>query len=336
VSHCLSVTVLARDAAVADAYATAVFVMGPEHGMAWVEKQAGVEALIVDAQQRVLRSSGWRRSVESQQGATPARATPTRTVVLPRPKRTTPVASRPRGDRAVNLQVGQMVSGAAGRFLSGDLRAPRDLPRFRIDRSEVTNRAYAVFLEQTRQAPHAWCHPKEPAGKNHRPRYWGEYRPPLFRNSPAARLAPFDAATFRQPDHPVVGVDWWDAYAFARWAGKRLPTRADWEKAARGTDGRTWPWGNAWDQGRANTGGEKWGERDGHRYSAPAVSFRKGASVYGCLHMAGNVQEWTAEGFTVGGSSRSNPTEVRCAAARLRQPGFRSFDLGFRCVAYEN
>ena len=84
----------------------------------------------------------------------------------------------------------------------------------------------------------------------------------------------------------------------------------------------------------ANTGGEKWGRaRWPHPYAAPAVSFAAGASAAGCLHMAGNVCEWTEEGFTAGGSFSSNPSGVSCTAARQREPAFRSFDLGFRCAA---
>jgi formylglycine-generating enzyme required for sulfatase activity len=219
-----------------------------------------------------------------------------------------------------------------GPFRTGDERAPDALPAFRVDRTEVTNAAYARFLEAA-AATHAHCHPDEPADKDHTPRYWREFRSPLFRASPAARVAPFDADTFRHPDRPVVGVDWWDAYAFARWAGKRLPTRREHEKAARGADGRRWPWGDHWDFGRANTGGEKWGERDGFTYAAPADSFPGGASPAGALHLAGNVAEWTDEGFVAGGSAVSPPSGVRGGAGHYREPGFRAFDLGFRCAA---
>jgi formylglycine-generating enzyme required for sulfatase activity len=187
-------------------------------------------------------------------------------------------------------------------------------------------------MEATRDDPHKFCHPDEPADKDHTPRYAREFRSPLFKATPAARLAPFNEQTFRQADHPVVGVDWWDAYAYARWAGKRLPSRLEWEKAARGTDGRIWPWGNEWSRTKSNVGGEKWEERDGHTYSAPASSFPQGASVYGCLNMAGNVAEWTQEGWVMGGGSNSNPSQVRCCGGELREPGYRSFQTGFRCA----
>ncbi|MBM4048978.1 MAG: formylglycine-generating enzyme family protein [Planctomycetes bacterium] len=86
-------------------------------------------------------------------------------------------------------------------------------------------------------------------------------------------------------DHPVVGVSWYEALAFARWAGKRLPSEMEWEKAARGTDGRLWPWGNFWDESRCNV------FSDG---TEPVGKYEKGKSPHGCLDMAGNVWEWTS------------------------------------------
>ena len=232
---CQSVTVLAADSTAADAYATAVFVMGPRKGMRWVEVQPGVEALIVNAAGEKLRSSGWRRMTgdpwNASRGPSDSAAERAPEPVAER-ARTTPPSRAPVGrspnespNESPDETLAEMVTIPVWQTSSDDEPVQRQLPAFRIDRTEVTNRAYARFLQAVSDEPHRFCHPDEPEGKDHLPRYWREFRPPLFRASVAARLAPFDADTFRDPSHPVVGVDWWDANAFARWAGKRLPTR---------------------------------------------------------------------------------------------------------------
>lgn len=234
---------------------------------------------------------------------------------------------------------------------------------FEIDRHEVTNRQYRAFLDWiVAGGDHARCHPDEPAAKDHTPRYWHDFNP-LLRDAVYARDAPFSHDTFTSDDTPVVGVDWFDAYAYAAWAGKRLPTEAEWELAARGSDGRRWPWGNAWRWDLANVGGEKRGldvrdtaiEKDGYIYPAPVGSFPEGRSPYGLDDMAGNVAEWCADWYAEdayvaardhdplgptlgtrrvvrGGSSQSAPSGVRCARRDAYEPTFRNFTLGFRCV----
>ena len=94
-------------------------------------------------------------------------------------------------------------------------------------------------------------------------------------------------------DHPIIGVSWYGAKAYAEWDGGRIPTEAEWEKSARGTDGRIWPWGNIWNKDFCNS----W-DIEPHQTS-PVGNFPKGASFYGVQDMAGNAFEWVADWYQV-------------------------------------
>ena len=206
------------------------------------------------------------------------------------------------------------------------------LSAFAIDRREVTNAAYADFVAATgyRTAAEADDAPERLDGLS--------WRHPHSPNATAA------------PDHPVVYVSWRDADAYCNWRGGRLPTEAEWEKSARGTDGRLWPWGD-FTADRAN----HWGTVDGYAGLAPVGAFPLGRSPYGALDLAGNVWEWCADwyaedyyatgpktnpqGPTAGrfkilrGGSWANPPPVLRSINRFEVlPVERSAYIGFRCA----
>ncbi|MEO5656901.1 MAG: formylglycine-generating enzyme family protein [Nitrospiria bacterium] len=144
-------------------------------------------------------------------------------------------------------------------YLDEHPRHEVNLPTYYIDRYEVTNADYGRYVEATQARP---------------PKSWPNGRVPPGRER-----------------YPVTHVNWYEAEQYCRWAGKRLPTEAEWEKAARGTDGREYPWGNEFDPKKANTGGAGVGDL------APVGSFPQGKSPYGVEDLAGNVWEWTADWY---------------------------------------
>ena len=277
----------------------------------------------------------------------------------PRIVDSTPAAAPPRSS-ATPIRF-DWVTIPAGKFIMGsdkkrDTNAYSDetpqhevyVPEFQIARVPVTNAQYKAFVDATGYVTTAeekgtalgyvngkwewvkgadWRHPRGPKssiqGKDH---------------------------------HPVTCISWHDAMAFCKWAGVRLPTEAEWEKAARGTDGRIWPWGNE------QPTKEHCNFNRNVDDTTPVGKYPKGASPYGCLDMAGNVWEWTSsrwggtdwakpgypypydpddgrEDLTVddsrvlrGGSFSDNAASVRCAYRDGCDPDGRDGDRGFRVV----
>jgi serine/threonine-protein kinase len=220
----------------------------------------------------------------------------------------------------------EMVYVPAGTFVIGDTHGdgedderpthPITLPAFWLDRTEVTNAQFAHFARFTRDAREV----KRETGVTE----GGKDR------------------------YPVVNVPWRAALAYCRWAGKRLPTEAEWEYAARGSAGRKYPWGNTWDERNARFAGNH-----GSQGAAPVGSYPAGASPFGALDMAGNVWEWVStlympypylasdgrENLSIqgrhvlrGGSWFLNPWDLRSSNREFGEPGYRSVYIGFRCA----
>ncbi|MCJ0871860.1 SUMF1/EgtB/PvdO family nonheme iron enzyme [Streptomyces sp. AP-93] len=215
------------------------------------------------------------------------------------------VRTRPRrNDDVALVPAGPAIIGAdeqpdAFRMAQDDttLRAV-DVPAFFIDRTTVTNARYREFFEEVGDSGR-FDHPDQPLGGSHRPAHWHDPR-------------------FNAPGLPVVGIDWYDAYAFAKWAGGTLPSEVQWEKAARGVDGRRFPWGEDWDPDRVNYVERAFGQAVADLDSLEALlvtielgenpahpvlaadALAEGASPYGVLQMSGNVWELTRTNFYTG------------------------------------
>jgi formylglycine-generating enzyme required for sulfatase activity len=216
------------------------------------------------------------------------------------------------------------VTVPAGKFLMGEARQAVEIPHeYRIGIYPVTNAQYAEFVKATKRNP---------------PEHWqgGE-------------------CTSDVTHHPVVNVSRHDANTYCDWLSARLreegrlrdgevvrlPTEMEWEKAARGTDGREYPWGNEFDPKKANT------RESGIGSTTPVGQFPEGISPYGCYDMAGNVLEWCenlwgedpasppktgAHRSLRGGSWRSSAHLARCASRSYYTPGLVFNHIGFRCV----
>jgi len=221
-----------------------------------------------------------------------------------------------------------MVLVPAGEFIMGSWTGDADerpvrrvyLDAFFMDKDHMTVGEYAKFLE---------------AASHEAPPEWNIMSRAMHRN------------------RPVVNVDWADAAAYCKWAGKRQPTEAEWEKAARGTDGRVYPWGNEPPtKFHGNMKKELW---NSHLGLTPVGMFQDGRSPYGINDMAGNVWEWVSDWYDPnyystgplrnptgaptgdhkvvrGGSWGSGPEGLRSAERETHVPSFQGYGTGFRCA----
>ena len=199
------------------------------------------------------------------------------------------------------------------------------LSSFYIDQYEVSNASYTRFLNAS-----------------------GHAKPfiPVFDDDPAKLL---------NPEQVAVAITWDSASAYCLWAGKRLPTEAEWEKAARGETARTWPWGNGFVRRNANINGIE----DGYQYTAPPGRFEGGRSPYGVYDMAGNAAEWVTDWYDEaayasssvtnpkgpergnhrvvrGGSWAETAVNVRTTKRFAARQGRADSIIGFRCAKDHN
>jgi len=137
------------------------------------------------------------------------------------------------------------------------------LATYYIDKKEVTQAEYERYVKMTKR---------------------GKPFIPVFED---------DQSKILRPELPAMGMSWADAEAYCKWAGKRLPTEAEWEKAGRGEGKRRYPWGDEFGMGHANVDGDE----DGFKYLAPPGAFESGRSPYGVYDMTGNVAEWVADTY---------------------------------------
>lgn len=193
---------------------------------------------------------------------------------------------------------------------------------FWIARTELTHAQYAAFVRATGYTGEA-----HPSSKPSEPFLcgWRGGQPPVGREQ-----------------HPVCNVNVHHARAWCEWASSatgrrvRLPTDAEWELAARGPEGRAYPWGMEWDPTRCNfgdaAGGEVFGALDGFAEAAPVGSFPRGATPEGVLDLSGNIWEWTEEGHLRGGPWCLDPSLQRSARIAREDPERADDKFGFRIV----
>jgi formylglycine-generating enzyme required for sulfatase activity len=224
-----------------------------------------------------------------------------------------------------------------------------EVSEFWLGRYEVTIYDYSQFLEALRADPtltEKIRHPDQPENKtSYLPEKWGQIYGAAMKGRKFLG-GPVD------PNCPVIGVDWWDAYAYAKWRGGRLPTEQEWEKAARGRSGSNFPWGDEIVPSNFNSGLDheanettEEGGVDGYKYWCPVDAIEMDESRYAIIGLAGNVSEWTAT-WGAHPDSPDKQVPLKRGASFATKSGFdlkarragetaeeRNFFTGFRIAA---
>jgi formylglycine-generating enzyme required for sulfatase activity len=225
-----------------------------------------------------------------------------------------------------------MIKVEAGEFTRGsDAGQDREKPErriyldgYKIGRYPVTNEEYKKFIDD------CGYHDKE---------FWTEEGWEWKEEEKISEPGLWHDRKWNGPNFPVVGVSWYEAGAYAKWLSKktgekyRLPTEAEWEKAARGTDGGTYPWGEGIDKNKCNY------DETGLNRTSPVGIFPEGTSPYGCFDMAGNVWEWCSDWFDEKYYEKSpdkNPQGPAHGENRVLRGGYWVNDAGHVRAAYRD
>ncbi len=299
---------------------------------------------VKDAEPPQPRSSVWRR-VSVSRAPEPAPEPPPAEKAPPAPEPPARPFSLPAGgdlpiEKASPRDGATLVLIPAGEFPMGHEEGDNDekpvrrifLPSFYLDKYPVTNAQYRKFVQETGRP--------EPVGYGYRDGHFVE------------DFRPWQDSRFDHPRMPVVCVSWQDAMDYALWAGRRLPTEAEWEKAAKGLFASTYPWGNT----APSSVKARYGLDQETGFPAIVGGHPAGASSYGCMDMAGNVWEWCLDWYAEttyqygplisplgpregearalrGGSWANGPALLRCSARFCQPPPRKTFYIGFRCAA---